>query len=407
MSVPRPLSVGARVLSGALLVTMVTGPAATATPDTDYEMPFRCGEDWTGTTRSSHSPSVNAVDWNRSDDFGDPVVAAAAGTVTTADTVNDSGYGRWVVIDHGGGESTLYAHMDTVKVSVGDRVQQGDQIGTVGDTGNTTGPHLHFEEREGSTVVEPYFHGIKFVFGSTLASQNCPAETLVDVPLAANMVDGPRAELITYRRTDPAQFNVRRPGQSPQVIKFGRSTDMPIVGDWDGDGHANVGVRTPLTRTFKLQTPAGTEKVVFGRAGDLPVAGDWDGDGTTDLGVRRDDRFILRAADGTRTRIDFGRKRDLPITGDWNGDGLTDVGIYRPGEASFRLRIVDDSGTPWRARIVYGDPDLLPVTGDWDGNGTTDLGVWDPDTATFSLRRATAPTATARRSDAIQFGAAR
>ena len=77
---------------------------------------------------------------------GVPVVAAASGTVVTA-IRGYSGYGHTVVIDHGGGLRTRYAHMQpgSLTVYVGQKVSMGQQIGRIGSTGNSTGPHLHFE----------------------------------------------------------------------------------------------------------------------------------------------------------------------------------------------------------------------------------------------------------------------
>lgn len=77
---------------------------------------------------------------------GKPVYATRAGKVISAVTSN-SGYGIYVLIDHGDGYSSLYAHMSVRYVSAGDSVSKGQMIGRVGSTGNSTGPHLHFEIR--------------------------------------------------------------------------------------------------------------------------------------------------------------------------------------------------------------------------------------------------------------------
>ena len=85
--------------------------------------------------------------------YGASISAAEAGTVILADY--NGGYGNCVVIDHGGGFSTLYGHMSNIEVSEGERVDQGDLLGEVGSTGNSTGPHLHFETRVGGEAQNP------------------------------------------------------------------------------------------------------------------------------------------------------------------------------------------------------------------------------------------------------------
>ena len=80
-------------------------------------------------------------------------VAGEAGTVITSRL--SSSYGNMVVIDHGGGLTTLYAHGTTRLVSVGDKVQKGQPVLTVGSTGNSTGNHAHFEVRVNGSAVDP------------------------------------------------------------------------------------------------------------------------------------------------------------------------------------------------------------------------------------------------------------
>jgi murein DD-endopeptidase MepM/ murein hydrolase activator NlpD len=87
---------------------------------------------------------------------GAPVWAADSGVVVFAGWAN-GGYGNTVVIDHGNGWQTLYAHLSVVRVGCGSSVQQGGGIGAAGSTGNSTGAHLHFETRNQGGFVNPWF----------------------------------------------------------------------------------------------------------------------------------------------------------------------------------------------------------------------------------------------------------
>ena len=84
---------------------------------------------------------------------GAPVLAAEDGVVTFAGDA--SGYGRTVIVDHGGGVTTLYAHLSSIGVRVGQAVDAGTRVGAVGATGQVTGPHLHFEVRVGGVAQDP------------------------------------------------------------------------------------------------------------------------------------------------------------------------------------------------------------------------------------------------------------
>jgi len=86
--------------------------------------------------------------------YGAPIIAPADGTVTFTETLG--GYGKAIMIDHGNGISTRYGHLSGYAVAAGQRVHRGDVIGYVGESGRSTGPHLHYEVRINDTPVNPY-----------------------------------------------------------------------------------------------------------------------------------------------------------------------------------------------------------------------------------------------------------
>ena len=86
--------------------------------------------------------------------YGQPIIAPADGTVEFADFMG--GYGRAVIVDHGHGITTRYGHLKSFAVFPGQHIHRGDTIGYVGDSGRSTGPHLHYEVRINDVPVNPH-----------------------------------------------------------------------------------------------------------------------------------------------------------------------------------------------------------------------------------------------------------
>lgn len=109
--------------------------------------PIIGGRNVRGTKNNPHGlHGYNGVDL--ANGFGMPIMASAGGTVIRAKSTGwNGGYGKYIIITHPNGTQTLYAHLNSILVEVGQRVVQGASIGYAGSTGNSTGPHLHFEIR--------------------------------------------------------------------------------------------------------------------------------------------------------------------------------------------------------------------------------------------------------------------
>lgn len=136
--------VAALVTLTASVAVIVAGPQpAMAAPN--FKAPFKCGQRW---TYSHHSAEVRlALDFIRNDGgatSGAPVLASAAGNAYRY--YQAGGAGNYIVINHGGGWKTYYFHLAGFSVAHGAWVNQGTQIGTTGSTGNSSGPHIHYEQ---------------------------------------------------------------------------------------------------------------------------------------------------------------------------------------------------------------------------------------------------------------------
>ncbi|MEU4568232.1 peptidoglycan DD-metalloendopeptidase family protein [Micromonospora sp. NPDC023956] len=151
-----------------LLAATVVVPAAPAMAAPTFKVPFKCGQAWSGQTRTNHSPA-NSIDFNRTDDLGDPVVASAPGTVDRVTDLGGTSYGKYVRISHSGGYHTYYAHLNGFAsgITVGKSVGYGTVIGYVGTTGGSTGPHLHYEQRLNGNDIQIRFNGSLALYWGT------------------------------------------------------------------------------------------------------------------------------------------------------------------------------------------------------------------------------------------------
>jgi hypothetical protein len=173
--------------------------------------------------------------------------------------------------------------------------------------------------------------------------------------------------------------------------------DIPITGDWNGDGRTKIGIYRPKNGLFILDSNGNgvfdTGDAVYKfmanaggpQAGDVPVVGDWNGSGTSKIGIVRDGFLWLLDlnGDGTYepgTDLEYaygGVPGDIPVVGDWTGTGTSKIGVLRDGY----LWILNASGTgSYQAGqdlvFPFGAPGDVPVVGDWTGDGISKVGMF-------------------------------
>jgi hypothetical protein len=174
--------------------------------------------------------------------------------------------------------------------------------------------------------------------------------------------------------------NANTTGVADISINYGLPGDYPVVGDWDGNRTATIGIYRNGTFYLRNSNTKGVAEIkfAFGSPGDQPIAGDWNGDGMDTIGVYNNGTFYLRNSNSAGPPdmvFSLGMAGDVAIAGDWTGKGYDTVGVFRPGNGALFLKNFNTTGVA-DIQINYGLPGDRPITGDWDGNGTDTIGVY-------------------------------
>lgn len=216
-----------------------------------------------------------------------------------------------------------------------------------------------------------------------------------DVPVPGDY-DGDGVQDLAVFRNDTGDWFTRKvylnncaPMDCTELIHFGAPGDVPAPGDFDGDGKTDRAVFRPSEGNwYILLSTGGWTGLHFGQTGDMPVTGDYDDDGRSDIAVIRRNNglmtwYILQSSNNEFVGLQFGLTTDKAAPMDYDGDGRTEIAVWRPADGNWYML----SGYTSFSAVQWGQNGDVPVPADYDGDSKADVGIFRPSEGNLYVRR--------------------
>ncbi len=192
----------------------------------------------------------------------------------------------------------------------------------------------------------------------------------------------PPADLAVWRPSTGVWWVLGGPGSQQVSAGWGTTGDVPVPGDYDGDGKTDFAIFRPSTGAWWIvrSSDSTTFNLTFGQTGDLPVAADFDGDGKSDQAVFRQNTpttgdatwYVNQSSGAGVITQQFGLSSDKPAPADYDGDGRADVTVWRSSNNTFYSL---QSTTGELDTATFASTSIDPVSGDYDGDGKADYAI--------------------------------